>query len=154
MSYDHEHDYYVCAFGKKLLPKGSRIRKSKSGFKSISTIYECENCNGCPYKNKCTKSKGNKQIQVSKEFIRLKEKSFFNITKPKGKLLRMNRSIQVEGAVGVIKQDFGFRRFFLRGNINVRTEFLLMALGYNVNKLFNKTAQKRNGELLHEQQVS
>ncbi|HBI6984714.1 TPA: hypothetical protein K8N09_002740, partial [Clostridium perfringens] len=26
-------------------------------------------------------------------------------------LLRKNRSIQVEGAFGVIKQDYGFRRF-------------------------------------------
>ncbi len=61
----------------------------------------------------------------------------------------MNRSIQVEGAFGVIKQDYGFRRFFMRGNIKVRTEFLLMAFGYNVNKLYHKTIQNRNGELLH-----
>ena len=26
--------------------------------------------------------------------------------------LRINRSIQVEGAFGVLKQDLGFRRFF------------------------------------------
>ncbi len=54
----------------------------------------------------------------------------------------MNRSIQVEGAFGVIKQDYGFRRFFMRGNIKVRTEFLLMAFGYNVNKLYHKTISK------------
>ena len=28
----------------------------------------------------------------------------------------MNRSIQSEGAFGVIKQDYGFRQFLLRGN--------------------------------------
>ena len=27
--------------------------------------------------------------------------------------LRMNRSIQVEGAFGVLKQDLGFRRFYI-----------------------------------------
>lgn len=74
-----------------------------------------------------------------------------NITIREGILLRMNRSIQVEGAFGVIKEDFGFRRFFMRGNIKVRTEFLLMAFGYNVNKLHNKTLQKHNGKLLHKQ---
>ena len=72
----------------------------------------------------------------------------------KGILLRVNRSIQVEGAFGVIKQDYGFRRFLMRGNIKVRIEVLLMAFAYNVNKLHNKTMQKRNGKLLHETDVA
>ena len=86
--------------------------------------------------------------------MRLRKNSLENITTPKGILLRMNRSIQVEGAFGVIKEDYGFRRFLMRGNIKVRTEFLLMAFGYNVNKLHNKTIKNRNGELLHKQQAS
>lgn len=154
MFYNSENDYYVCASGKKLLLKGTKRKKSKSGFESIVSIYECENCDGYEYKNKCTKAKGNRQLHVAKNFIRLREKSLANITTPEGIILRMNRSIQVEGAFGVIKEDFGFRRFFMRGNIKVRIEFLLMAFGYNVNKLHNKTLQKRNGELLHKQQVS
>ena len=64
--------------------------------------------------------------------------------------LRINRSIQVEGAFAVIKQDYGFRRFLMRGNKKVRIELLIMAFSYNVNKLHNKTLQGRNGELLHE----
>jgi transposase len=154
MFYDSEEDHYVCAAGKKIFFKGTKRKKSKSGFESIVSVYECENCDGCQYKNKCTKAKGNKQLHVAKNFIRLREKSLANITTPEGILLRMNRSIQVEGAFGVIKEDFGFRRFFMRGNIKVRTEFLLMAFGYNVNKLHNKTRQNRNGELLHKQQAS
>ena len=66
----------------------------------------------------------------------------------------MNRSIQVEGAFGVIRQDYGFRRFLMRGMPKVRTEFLLMAFGYNVNRLQSKNLQKRDGELLHRQQAS
>ena len=106
------------------------------------------------YKSKCTRAKGNKQLHVARNFIRLREKSLENITSEKGILLRMNRSIQVEGAFGVIKQDYGFRRFLMRGMPKVRTEFLLMAFGYNVNKLHSKTLQKRNGKLLHKQQAS
>ena len=63
----------------------------------------------------------------------------------------MNRSIQVEGAFGVLKQDYGFRRFLLRGKNNVKIEVMLMAFAYDINKLHNKTKQKRNGELLHKQ---
>jgi len=42
----------------------------------------------------------------------------------------------------------------MRGNIKVRIEVLLMAFAYNVNKLHNKTMQKRNGKLLHETDVA
>ena len=150
MQYNAEDDYYICAAGKKLLPKGSTTRKSKSNFKSIVNIYECESCLGCEYKNKCTKAKNNRQLHVPKEFLRLRSESLANITTEEGIRLRINRSIQVEGAFAVIKQDYGFRRFLMRGNKKVRIELLIMAFAYNVNKLHNKTLQGRNGELLHE----
>ncbi len=154
MTYISEDDYYICAFGKKLKPVSTKYRKSKSGYISTITIYECENCNGCTYKNKCTKAKGNKRLHVSKEFIKYRKKSLENITTPEGKLLRLNRSIQVEGAFGILKQDYGFRRFLLRGKKNIRTEFMLLCFAYNIKKLFNKTIKKRNGILLHQMKIA
>ena len=65
-------------------------------------------------------------------------------------MLRINRSIQVEGAFGVIKQDYAFRQFLLRGNKKVFTEMLLVAFGYNINKYHNKIQQNRTGSQLHE----
>ena len=50
----------------------------------------------------------------------------------------MNRFIQVEGAFGVIKENHNFRRFLTRGKKNVKVEFTLLALAYNLNKLHNK----------------
>ena len=47
----------------------------------------------------------------------------------------MNRSIQVEGAFGVIKENHNFRRFLTRGKKNVKVEFTLLALAYNLNKI-------------------
>jgi hypothetical protein len=87
---------------------------------------------------------------LSKEFLRQREQSLNNITSPEGILLRMNRSIQVEGAFGVIKQDYGFRQFLLRGNKKVRTEMLLVAFSYNINKLHNKIQANRTGSQLFE----
>jgi hypothetical protein len=55
----------------------------------------------------------------------------------------MNRSVQVEGAFGVLKQDYGFRRFLIRGKENVNVEMLLLCFSFNINKLHNKTAQNR-----------
>lgn len=64
MQYNQEDDYYICAAGKKLLPKGSTTRKSKLNFKSIVNIYECKSCLGCKYKNKCTKAKNKKILNL------------------------------------------------------------------------------------------
>ena len=58
------------------------------------------------------------------------------ITTKQGILLRMNRSIQVEGAFGVIKQDFRFKRFLTRGKPKTETQFFLISFAYNVEKLF------------------
>jgi len=66
----------------------------------------------------------------------------------KGILLGMNRSIQAEGAFGVIKQDYGFRQFLLRGKKKILTEILLVAMGYNINKLHNKIQHNRTGRQL------
>ena len=93
-------------------------------------------------------------MQNSKPFAELRQNSLENITTPKGILLRMNRSIQVEGAFGVIKEDSGFRRFLMRGKKNVRTEFLLMSMGYNINKLHAKIQGNRCDQLLHEREIA
>lgn len=150
MPYDAGKDEYTCPNGKKLRAVYIGKRKSKSGFESEITYYECESCEGCSHKKNCTRAKGNRKMQLSKEFLRQREQSLKNITSEKGILLRMNRSIQSEGAFGVIKQDYGFRQFLLRGNKKVKTEMYLMAISYNINKLHNKIQANRTGLQLFE----
>lgn len=87
-------------------------------------------------------------MQVSKRFVQQRAESLKRITSEKGTLLRMNRSIQSEGAIGVIKQDYGFRQFLLRGHKKVMTEILLVAMANNVNKLHAKIQQNRTGSQL------
>lgn len=154
MDYDSTNDEYVC-FNKKRLKKVATLTKtSKSGYKSEITKYQCESCDDCIHKVKCTKTKGNREIQISKKFIEKRSTSLNNIISAEGILFRMNRSIQVEGAFGVLKEDHDFRRFLLRGAINVKIEFMLKALGYNINKLHNKTMKNKNGMKLHLKSVS
>ena len=111
-------------------------------------LYECEDCSGCPYKEKCTKSKGNKTLYLSKNFLKKRQESYENILSEKGIQYRMNRSIQVEGAFGVLKNDYKFQRFLLRGKPRVRLEILLLCLGYNLNKLHAKIQNERTGKHL------
>ncbi len=149
MVYNAETDKYTCHNGRQLKPAGTMHRTSSSGYRSEITVYECENCSGCPHKNKCTRSSGNRKMQVAKKFIEKREKSYHNITSETGKILRMNRSIQVEGAFGVLKSDYGFTRFLTRGKNNVKTELLLLCMGYNINKLHSKIQNGRCGFQLH-----
>ena len=63
-----------------------------------------------------------------------------------GKELKKQRSIQVEGAFGVIKEDMGFTRFRRRGMKGVTMEFLLVCLGYNLKKyhMYRLRQEKKN----------
>jgi hypothetical protein len=150
MAYDAEKDEYTCPNQMKLRAVYTGKRKSKSGFESEITYYECENCEGCPLKKQCTRAKGNRKMSLSKEFLRQREDSRQRITSPTGILLRMNRSIQSEGAFGIIKQDMGFRRFLTRGKKNVLCEMFLMAIGFNINKWHSKIMNNRTGSQLFE----
>ena len=154
MPYDAETDEYTCENGKKLRAVYTGKRQTKSGFESEVTYYECEDCGGCPFKKSCTRAKGNRTMRISKAFLRQRQESLARITSPMGILLRMNRSIQSEGAFGVIKQDYGFRQFLLRGGRKVRTETLIVAMGYNINKLHHKIQQNRTGLQLFEKMTA
>ena len=148
MRYDEPADTYTCHAGKLLSPLYIRKQKSKSGYETEVTVYECEDCGGCPYKSKCTKARGNKRLYLSKSFLEKRQESYENILSETGIKYRINRSIQVEGAFGVLKNDYGFQRFLLRGKTKVKLEILLLCLGYNINKLHEKIQKERTGSHL------
>lgn len=149
MTYIKEEDMYICYNQRKLSPVFTRHRETASGYIRESTVYECEDCNNCEYKEKCTKRNGNKRIEVSKTFNDRRKESLENILTPEGIELRINRSIQAEGAFGVMKADYEFRQFLTRGKSKVETEIKLLCFGYNVNKLHSKIQNNRCGEYLH-----
>ena len=150
MFYDPIKDEYTCHNGKQLKPAGITHRTSATGYQAEITVYECEDCTDCPHKARCTKAKGNRKMQVSKKFVEKRRISYENITSEKGILLRVNRSIQVEGAFGVLKNDYNFNRFLTRGKNSVKNEFILLCFGYNINKLHAKIQNERIGKPLHQ----
>ena len=76
-------------------------------------------------------------------FASARAESRERITSDLGILLRLNRSIQSEGAFGVLKEDRHFRRLKRRGTDRVFTEILLYAFAFDVEKLHAKTQQDR-----------
>ena len=150
MRYDEAADTYTCYGEKKLRAVSVKKQRSKSGYQSEVTIYECEDCSGCPYKERCTKARGNKRLYLSKNFLKRRQESYKNIRSERGIQYRLNRSIQVEGAFGVLKNNYEFQRFLLRGKTKVKLEILLLCLGYNLNKLHAKIQNGRTGSHLFE----
>lgn len=155
MIYSEVEDCYICANQQKLIKIGSHIKKNKkTKFEAEITTYQCQNCEQCPLRKNCTTAKDGKKIQISKEFIRLREKSLKNIQSEVGICLRMNRSIQAEGTFGILKQDHHFRRFLTRGNEQVLTELLLLGMAFNIRKLHTKIQEERSGKHLFNFEVA
>ena len=148
MEYDKEKDEFTCKGDRTLYFSGTRTKKGSTGYTSTTKIYKCKTCEGCPYHGKCYKGQYSKSIQVSETFDAFRQESRDNITSDKGIQLRVNRSIQVEGVFGVTKQDYGFKRFLTRGKENVLTEYMLLAIAFDLNKLHNRIQNGRIGQAL------
>lgn len=155
LRYNEIEDYFTCPNGKKLNHAYESKSKTQNGYEVIKSYYICESCDGCGYREKCYKGKyDNRKISFSKTMARQKAEATERIITDEGILLRMNRSIQVEGAFGVIKQDFEFRRFLTRGKAKTETQFFLLAFAFNIQKLWNRTISKRLGVPLFKQEAA
>ena len=145
MVYDEEADQYICARGQRLPLHRERTDQQDGQFVTTAW-YRCEDCTGCPLRKKCCQAKDAdqpKQLFVNKTLQALRGESMKNITSERGIYLRVCRSIQVEGAFGLLKTDFGFRRFLTRGKANVRIELFFLALAFNLKKLWMKREKGR-----------
>ena len=140
MQYDEQNDCYICANGRKLTFRHESTIRNRQGYNQTKAYYRCESCDDCTYREACCKAKGDKpkELQVKPDLLRLGSQSQENIQTEHGIQLRINRSIQVEGAFGVLKSDRRFKRFLTRGRTNISTGLYLFCLGYNLNKLWSK----------------
>ena len=158
MIYSETGDLYICHAGNALYYEYEKTQQTKSGYCRKTSVYKCEDCSGCPYKEKCIK-KGNshtpieertKTLYVSRTHAAFKAKAQKLITSEFGKQLRMNRSIQSEGFFGVLKEDKHFRRFMLRGSVKVDVEMQLLGLSFNILKYYYKIRSKKTQQHLYE----
>ena len=73
-------------------------------------------------------------MKINERWEELTEEAYADIQSGKGILNRQIRSIQTEGHFGDIKENEDFRRFNYRSSEKVFKEFLLYAMGRNLNK--------------------
>ena len=116
----------------------TQTSKSKNVYEIKKDVYRNESCEGCPYRDKCHKSKNDYQtIKVSRRFVEKRENSQENILSDKDILLRINRIIQVEGAFGVIKEDLRISEIFNNREEKMETQFFQISFVFNIQKYFN-----------------
>ena len=146
MPYDAKRDEYICPNGRKLKFRSESRKTTENGYTISTKYYSNEKCGRCPHRDKCHKSKtGYRTSKVNQVILEHRPKALKALTSEEGTLLRMNRSIQVEGVFGVLKEDYGFRRFLTRGKKNIEMQFFLLAFALNIEKLCNRTKKGRIG---------
>ncbi len=146
MMYDAKRDEYTCPDGRKLKFRREKIQTTENGYTVSTRYYSNDKCGRCPHRGKCHKAKtGYRTMRVNQVILEHRPKTLEKLTSEEGALLRMNRSIQVEGVFGVLKEDYGFRRFLTRGKKNIETQFFLLAFALNIEKLCNRTKKGRIG---------
>ena len=111
------------------------ITTSKTGYKQKVSKYRAQNCNSCPLRGACHKSRGNRTIEVNFNAKRLKAKAKGMLMDEAGIIKRKRRPIEPEAVFGNIKHNKGFKRFLLRGKDKVEIEAGLVAISHNLAKL-------------------
>lgn len=148
MTYDPAEDHFICAKGKKLELKYVRSRKNQYGYETETHTYRCKRgCKSCPLRSSCMKRSqaDYKQVQINHKLARYQQRATELISSSVGKEIRVNRSIQAEGAFAQIKANWSFRRFLRSGMDGIYTEWILMCLAMNAVHLGNRLDRNEVG---------
>ena len=132
-----ENGDLVCPNNKKFHYVYSRpIKGNKYG--RTEEFYQCEECANCSHKEKCCKCKENRIVRINEELTAFHKEVLDNLNCIHGALLRMNRSIQSEGANGIIKWNRSYTRARRRGLNAMNLEIAMICCGFNLHKFHLK----------------
>ena len=130
-----EADQYECPQGKRLSYQFTKTYVTDNGYETSRRIYGGAPCQSCPVMAECTKSKYERRLWVSVKLQKLKKAAHDRLISPKGIEVRSQRPIEVEAVFGRLKQNWGFRRFMLRGLDKVKTEWGILCIAHNLAKI-------------------
>lgn len=130
--YDQQSDTYTCPQGKELVLYQKNLKHNGATYNR----YKCHECEDCPIRSECTKSKTGRiySRNVNQEQIdKYKEKLETDYAKERV----AERKGVVEHPFGTIKWMMGKFNFLLTGKEKVQIEFDLYATSYNIKRLLN-----------------
>jgi transposase len=132
---DKNTDTYQCPQGKTLRLHKEQDQQTSNGYLQHMKIYRCENCADCPVKPLCTKSAGNRTIQILPQLEIYRQQARELLSSPQGRTLSAQRGVEPESAFGDLKWNQHFTRFILRGKEKVNIEFGLVSMAHNIKKI-------------------
>ncbi|MBN8588835.1 MAG: transposase [Rhodothermia bacterium] len=67
----------------------TRKVKSTTGFESLVSVYQAQNCTGCPLRGSCFKGKGNRKISVNHRLnvLRIRQENCWKVNRVKRSML-------------------------------------------------------------------
>lgn len=133
--YDSTTDTYRCTAGRTLKHVCNRKDRSDNGYESRVSVYECVSCEGCVYKESCTKREGNRILYINHQNNAFRSHARDLLDGKEGETLRKRRSVEVESVFGNIKGNWGVTRFSMRGLEKVNLEWGLHAIAHNMRKI-------------------
>ena len=123
----NENGKPVCPNGKEFNYLYTRpVKGNKYG--RTEELYQCEDCTNC------SQCEGNRIIRLNEELTSVHQEVLNNLNSTKGALLRINRSIQAEGAFGTIKWNRAYTRARRRGLKGINFEISLICCAFNLHK--------------------
>ena len=134
LHYNEQGDYYVCPMGQRMNKVYGRKSTTKSGYKQTSSVYQAQNCQSCPLRVLCHRSKYNRKVERNHSLERLKQVMRQRLTSELGEKKRKKRTADVEPVFGHIKSNRNFKRFTHKGIKKAELEFGLHALAHNLRK--------------------
>lgn len=91
--YDAIEDVWTCAVGQKLTFRYESKEQTESGYEILHRHYRSISCEGCPLKTSCTKAAGNREVEVSLEYLRFKQQVREKLRSEEGWSLAVRRMI-------------------------------------------------------------
>jgi len=130
----------ICPEGRKFVFLYDRLIKGNQ-YGRTEEYYKCENCEGCPHRSECCRGEGDRTVRINRELTSMHKEVLSNLQSELGIRLRIERSVQAEGAFGSIKWNRSYKRAQRRGIESIILEFTLIAVGFNLYKYHNKKAR-------------
>jgi transposase len=137
LHYNKQFDCFYCPMGQAMTFVRESTQTTDNGYRQQKRYYQAQNCNGCPMRSICHKSKVNRTIEVNPKLMRYKSIIRERLNSERGKKYRSQRPVDVEAVFGIIKGNHNFRKFMLRGIDKVEIEAGLLALAHNIRKMVN-----------------
>lgn len=124
-------DGLVCPAGKPMRILDVETSYSKRGFRSDTTHFTCDHCQGCEFYERCTLTK-NKNRRLGRKLGNMREeaKARSRLATQRNQERLKRRSLEPEPVFGQLKYNHGYTRFrhFSKPKVRMDLGFELMAL--------------------------